>query len=217
MPKTILRPKQILELINATLDNAEALIAESELLASHDRLARAFFLGIIALEESAKIQMLLRAPTFRTKQEWQSFWSRFKSHESKLRSTRLLDIANKLLGFEASEGIDLLKDRGDEPIPGFYFAWARSANDLKLASLYTDFVKGEVVRPEAPCEREDLEKLLAYTRQRLEMHRWILRDVDEETLREWGESGQASFQEFLRELSDIATKSRESSGEDLTT
>jgi len=117
--------------LKALQSNAEALLADAELLFSHERWARALALAVLAREEAAKV-ILNTSPLFPDDE-----FSDLKStrHEDKLTTAALLDIA--FLGDLADLGAQMRQIDSS------------AANRQKLAALYVDERDGTVSSPTA--------------------------------------------------------------------
>lgn len=132
---------QIDQGIDVLLDNATALIAESDVLLSIGAYARAFALSHLAREELSRVTML-EAAAIRILAghpvDWKRLMVRLKDHKSKLKQEV---IENAL--FLKGAGLDDTADTAFQLAQGI----ANRRNELKNASLYVGLVDGRFTRP----------------------------------------------------------------------
>src|SRR5690242_2306467 len=86
---------------DAVLENVRALITEAELLHVHSHFARSFFLGIIAVEETSKVLMLIECAkkiNAGEDQDWPKVHEMLNNHPAKLKANLMLYRSRRLGG-----------------------------------------------------------------------------------------------------------------------
>ncbi len=159
---------QLLALMRACLENAQAIRDDADLLFAGGRYSRAAYLYAISLEELGKIPMLARCPEFGDDRRlWRRFWKRFRSHEQKL-STRIGEIYNALVS----------------PKTASLMRWfMRSMDVMKQRTLYVDFEHDDAVSPaNVPAPRIMAEGLRLVLAAELPYHRFVLGHLTQEVL-----------------------------------
>lgn len=88
-----LNTQQIIDGMNACLENAKSLVNDAEILYRQGKYPRAFCLCILVFEELGKIPMLSRTLLFDPQDltSWKNFWKRFRKHEAKQFNTAFLE------------------------------------------------------------------------------------------------------------------------------
>lgn len=128
--------KQVAALMHSCFSNAKELYEEALLLRKNKKYARAFYLCIASLEELAKVPLVLNALIIPREDQkaWNGFWKSFKSHKFKQNVwTYYGKTAYKMLG-----GKKLYTE---------YISDRIRINELKLHSLYVDYVGGQIIIP----------------------------------------------------------------------
>ena len=149
--------EQVAVLIHFCFCNAQDLYEEAELLKKNKKFARGFYLCVSALEELAKIPIVLNAlflPPNDLK-AWAGFWKRFNNHEVKQR-------AAKKYGQTFLKNMDKsYKDQIPDSLP---------INNLKWASLYVDCLDGHPIRPNKIFKNDNrhVSSIFKITKDRLE-------------------------------------------------
>src|SRR5947209_4613018 len=75
--------EQAAEGISVALSNARSLVADAELLARHERWARAASLAILAIEEAGKVPLIRALLLARNQAERRDDWRAYRSHTKK--------------------------------------------------------------------------------------------------------------------------------------
>jgi AbiV family abortive infection protein len=135
---TPITKEQIATLLHFCFCNARDLYEEAELLRTNEKYARAFYLCCAALEELAKIPLVLNG-IFISKEDanaWRGFWRAFNSHEAKQGAGRAYGRITEIVNQDRWSRF--YKNRIPEGLP---------FNDMKLASLYVDCYDGVALRP----------------------------------------------------------------------
>ena len=146
--------------VEKTLDNAEKLYFEAELLAKDGATARALCLHQISLEECSKIENLGAWATSLLsglEVDQSKVLAAFRRHSSKNKNN-----AYMLGGSQAEKGA---KARGDwetarEEFRKFQMEFHEASNDAKNASLYVDWKDGEFVSPSERITPEMLAQVI---------------------------------------------------------
>lgn len=130
-------------------ENAKELIEESNLLLEHNRYARSYALAQIAHEELAKLPIIYREAIKsldKEKHDWNDFYKRLRSHESKnSQNFSAYQIFAKLAKGEAIDLSDKQKKH-----------YLKVVNQLKNTSLYADTKNNQFTKPS-----NEIDKLLA--------------------------------------------------------
>ena len=147
--------EQVAVLMHFCFCNALDLYKEAELLKKNRKYARAFYLCVVALEELAKIPLVLNA-IFIPKSEqkaWINFWKIFNSHTIKQNAIRQY-------GQTFLKKDKFYRKRIPERLP---------VNKLKLASLYVDCLNGHPLRPNKIFKKESgsIASIFVVTKDRL--------------------------------------------------
>jgi AbiV family abortive infection protein len=215
-PITDLTLPQIESACEAAFENAAALLEEADLLRSHERCARAYYLAHIACEELGKLPILTAlAVSVWTGAEvnWKKVDRALRSHESKIKQVLFMDSlqgnASWREGTEAYEQ-DLRR--------------MRTYTDLKNASLYSVRVGGRFGEPNDQISSEIFDSLRGLAQERLRafeaylapMHRaggleaffegaWVTRanDILERFV---GVEGRVAFEEYERSGDETAIR-----------
>ncbi len=98
-PTTPLSLTDISKYHDAVLENVRALITEAELLYVHSHFRRSFFLGIIAVEETSKVLMLIECAkkiNAGEDQDWRKVHEMLNNHPAKLKANLMLYRSRRL-------------------------------------------------------------------------------------------------------------------------
>lgn len=145
--------------IEACLQNAELLIEEANLLRSHEHIARAAALALVAIEETAKVVWLLFAELEGLEERDAKDWAGFRNHRFKLNMHNLIvQFMRIFLPPEQQIG------------PGFELA---DANDLvaeREAALYVNIVDNRIYEPEGVLTSDRSDLLISQAQDFFEFH-----------------------------------------------
>jgi AbiV family abortive infection protein len=139
--------RQIVTLAKLVFDNAQGLLTDAEFLLSHDRLARAVFLAIAAIEEIGKVPIVISAfLRLRTDEQWRQFWKRFRSHHTKLLMATL------------GEVVVLEEETSDQGLRTLLNVVPRRQKWREMC-LYVDCYDGHVLSPTSFAEVGELRRM----------------------------------------------------------
>lgn len=163
----------------ACLDNAEALIKESEILYEHSSYARAFALSQLAIEEIGKTGILFTLYTkLKDKYseiDYKKIENDFRDHKVKTFSSTLADfmsLASKRLSKEEEEKQIHLILKEIEKTKGDY-------NVLKNDSLYVNYKNKQFVSPQSAISKELATTTITKAKERHEQfYKDVKRTVD---------------------------------------
>lgn len=148
-PMTI---EQLRDACDRVLANAKELVLDAQLLAEHGRFPRAFSIGILALEEAAKLPMLRRVQTclkLNTPVDWPKVDRRFRSHNEKLGLFDLVDFFSE----DSFDGTpeDFFARLGKR---GSKSELAKSSNEKKQDGFYVSISAGRITSPTDVIDRD---------------------------------------------------------------
>jgi AbiV family abortive infection protein len=181
-------------LASKALTNVRGLVEDAEILFERSRWPRCLFLAQIASEEVGKAQMIAYAvcSALVGKLDAAKFWSRYKSHKSKLTIITSREI--ELLSEDVDEDLQHLGDN------------ARACEQAKLLALYSDLLEGSPISPAEVIHEVSARASLVIARGRLELAEKTIvpvlshmAAVPERALRSWAECLDA-------EMSDLGGK-----------
>jgi AbiV family abortive infection protein len=144
------------------LSNAKSLLADAELLMSHQRFARSASISVLALEELAKLPMLRRASScvlLNKPFNWKKLSTRLKAHDEKLGVVDMVSfvLAGPMLSGDA--GVEAVRKRGRQSNA------ADGLNRLKQAGFYVSVAPDSNVSPTDVITKEDATILVEGVRQ----------------------------------------------------
>lgn len=152
---------QIDQGVDALLQNAKALIAESRLLYEAKAIARAYTLSHLGREELSRVVMLEAAALRMLAErpvEWKKLMKRLRDHKAKL-------------ALEEAESAMFLVGAGVHPAADVALQIAARTtdmrNDWKNASIYVNFEDGKFVLPTAQISDRKAERTLLLAEHRL--------------------------------------------------
>lgn len=149
---------QIVQGVEAAVENADELIKDAKLLFDKERYARAFSLCVLAEEETAKVVLLMGSITMsRNPKGWKSFWKMFRSHSSKYVQSVWLD--SMLI-----ENDEEIKKHFQGPRELAYYV-----NVLKQMGFYTDFesTNQRFLKPQEIISKQFAENIITMATGRL--------------------------------------------------
>jgi AbiV family abortive infection protein len=153
------------------LANASALVEEAKLLFAAERYPRCYALAHLACEELGKVMMLasIGIESRLGTANWSKFWKRFRSHKAKTRNILGLDYLVSPIGSDNSDVERYWKDITEH---------VHMFEDLKLACLYSDYIKGNFFSPNEIIKRHHAESFLKLAEGRLR----VISNVEKVTL-----------------------------------
>ena len=169
--------ERIRKLSDYCLKNASELVHDARVLLGRKRYARAFFLSMVALEETAKRDILWKAILIGDdKKQWNEFWKEFLSHKTKL---------SRVLQNHISINPNTDKYTPVEIIDKYLQEIEKTKTDANLfdlakqLSLYVDIVEEEPNLPSRQLKKRHASEVLAFAEANLEYHR-SFKPTDEE-------------------------------------
>lgn len=152
-------PTALRQARTAILTNANDLIGDAELLLTHDRAARAYGFAHLALEELAKLPMLLRCAVelaVGRSVDWKTLNRRLRSHKDKVDVIHALDYFNANIRPDDSDVLEYRRRlKGTAALVG-----------TKNVCLYADEIGGEYRRPADVISPDLAERILSFVRAR---------------------------------------------------
>jgi AbiV family abortive infection protein len=161
--------EQIKNLSDYCLQNASALVEEAELLFHNKKYARAFFLSVLALEETSKRDILWQAIFLKEdEKQWKKFWKKFRSHDIKL-ARMLQDYITTRSSKEKNTPREILYE---------YLSEVRRAEgeakeicSFKESAMYVDVIDGLPIMPSQVIDRGFALVMLKLAQKHLGHHR----------------------------------------------
>ncbi|MGB4846256.1 MAG: AbiV family abortive infection protein [Ferruginibacter sp.] len=141
--------KELLIAVSKSISNSEDLISDADLLLDNNRLARAYTLYQLAIEEAGKamdVYESLLLGTFKDIKGQKTLKENFKDHIKKAGRARTISILWALQLFKNNN-----KSKGEEILLSVFqeMTVANEINDYKNYSLYTSFIDNTY---KTPCE-----------------------------------------------------------------
>jgi AbiV family abortive infection protein len=138
LKKGPLSNEQIASAMHFCYCNAEELFEEAKILLQKRKLARAFGLCVLSLEELAKIPLLINGIFLKEtdSETWKKFWRAFSSH--KLKQNTWLFYGKQQ--FDGTEREKYYKHSYSSKLP--------SLEIMKQLSFYVDFINGNAMKPD---------------------------------------------------------------------
>jgi AbiV family abortive infection protein len=138
---------ELLIAVSKSISNSEDLISDADLLLDNNRLARAYTLYQLALEEAGKaidIYSSLLFGTFKDNEGQKILKGNFKSHIKKAERARTIGIYWALQLFKSNN-----RSKGEEMLLSIFkeMKAAKEINDYKNYSLYTSFIDNTYKSP----------------------------------------------------------------------
>jgi len=166
------------------LANANALVEEAKLLFTAEHYPRAYALAHLACEELGKVMMLvsLGIESRLGTAKWSKFWKRFRSHKEKTKNIFGLDYLVSPPRSDNSDVENYVKDVTER---------VHMFEDIKLASLYSDYADGKSLSPNEIFTREFVESALKLAEGRLR----VINNTEKATL---GKIKDADIEEIKR-------------------
>ncbi|PJJ08723.1 AbiV family abortive infection protein [Flavobacterium sp. 1] len=158
--------EQYFQAIEKAFNNAEELIEEAEILAKHNKNARAYTLFQFSIEEIGKafliFQFVLNG-NIEDIEETKKFFKDFRSHTVKTETSQGIDFMFALQIEKSSYSKKLIEefifDRVDVAV----------SNDYKNYSLYTSYKDGEFYKPSEIITNDMLDKISKHAKFRLQV------------------------------------------------
>ena len=191
---------QILSASSKSMENAQELVEEAELLLKNNKYARAFALAHLACEELIKFQALIPVAFELARNhrvDWKKIDKRLRNHILKIRGSILLDYLRQPAqdgAYQASE----LSQQMDA---------AEDLNDLKNHSLYASQIGDEFFKPSERINPQLATACVAHAREQLQIFQtmysalYTLTGMTEEGLRHCIEMPE--FQALFQALGNI--------------
>lgn len=153
--------KLISQMVKASITNAVSLLEEAKILADNNKIERAFFLTIIAIEEMGKATMYNNSVQYgKNNSLFQNKFNNFKTkHAFKI---------FKSIIFKNNMQMNLDYDFSDIEV------LAKEIDSLKMSSLYVDLKNGNVISPVAQIKVEDFLAMYEFASQIMNHHLYIL-------------------------------------------
>jgi AbiV family abortive infection protein len=153
--------KEAINGFRLSLANAEALLDDAKTLRAAGRPHRAIALSILSMEELGKLPRYFGIDRYRRRM--QVWWSYFKSHETKIGMHSRYAVGRRTKRQRALELSEIERGTVGDRL-----------HQLKMRSLYTDYVSGHFVSPLSISNAEELaDSLIADIEFVLPMHRDI--------------------------------------------
>jgi AbiV family abortive infection protein len=138
---------ELLIAVSKSISNSEDLISDADLLLDNNRLARAYTLYQLALEEAGKAMDIYRSllfGTFKDNEGQKILKGNFKSHIKKAERARTIGIYWALQLFKSNN-----RSKGEEMLLSIFkeMKAAKEINDYKNYSLYTSFIDNTYKSP----------------------------------------------------------------------
>lgn len=151
----------ISSMVKASLKNAYNLLEEAKILADNNKIERAFFLTVIALEEMGKATMYNNSVQYGDDNNlFRNKFNKFKTkHPFKIFQSIILSNHLKMnLNFKFTDTEILAKD----------------IDALKMSSLYVDLTNGKVISPDIKIKAEDFQKVSEFASKLISHHLYYL-------------------------------------------
>ncbi|MCL4415619.1 MAG: AbiV family abortive infection protein, partial [Actinobacteria bacterium] len=148
-------------MVKASLGNASNLLNEAKILADNNRIERAFFLTVIAVEEMGKATMYNNSVQYGDDNNlFRNKFNKFKTKHS-FKIFKSIVLANHL-------NMDFNLDFTDAEI------LSKDIDALKMSSLYVDLKSGKVVSPVTEIKAYDFKKMSEFASQLMNRHLYFL-------------------------------------------
>lgn len=153
--------KLISSMVKASLKNAHNLLEEAKILADNNRIERAFFLTVVAVEEMGKATMYNNSVQYGDDNNL--FRNKFNNLKTKhpFKIFKSIILANHIK-------MDFNLDFSDVEI------LSRDIDALKMSSLYVDLKNEKVISPVTEIKAEDFKKIYEFAAQLMNRHLYYL-------------------------------------------
>lgn len=150
-------------MVKALLENASNLLEEAKILADNNKIERAFFLTVIAIEEMGKATMYSNSVQYGDDNNlFRNKFKKFKTkHPFKIFTSIIL--ANHL-------NMDFSLDFSDAEI------LSKDIDALKISSLYVDLKNGKIISPSKEIKADDFKNMFEFAYQLMSKHLYYLKN-----------------------------------------